>query len=72
MPPATVEPLTERVKKLAMTLQFVWFLGHLTTTIQSLFCLFYGSEWNYRKAFYGTLVSYGIILYKAHGVSSVN
>ncbi|KZF23358.1 hypothetical protein L228DRAFT_282091 [Xylona heveae TC161] len=73
-PPANL-PLQQRVIKLAQTLQFAWFCGHLTL----LFCsLRYGlsyitthwySKWarfSYRTAFVAAAATYGIVVYKAY------
>ncbi|KAJ3403081.1 hypothetical protein HDU80_004488 [Chytriomyces hyalinus] len=61
---------TDKLKAMAMNLQcnLLWFLGHATTVIQTLiFSIFSGSR-NYTKAIWAILLSYGIILFKAHGV----
>lgn len=77
MPEGVQEPLVERfvfdrliarVKKLAMNMQFAWFVGHLVTVTQAVLTIFSSGNWNYYKAYYGTLLSYGIILWKAHKV----
>lgn len=73
-PPAANRPLQERLLALAQTLQFAWFVGHLTL----LFCiaryslsyitLNYYSRWaqfSYRTAFISAAVTYGIVVYKA-------
>ncbi|KAL2048035.1 hypothetical protein ABVK25_011131 [Lepraria finkii] len=73
-PPPGSMPLGERLLKLAQTLQFGWFVGHVTL----LFCaLRYGlsyitfksySRWarfSYRTAFVAAAVTYGIVVYKA-------
>ncbi|KAI8824102.1 uncharacterized protein EV422DRAFT_584382 [Fimicolochytrium jonesii] len=72
--PAPVLPLTQRLSKLVISAQFLWFLGHLTTVIQTLVYVLYarfastdGGAKAYAKAYYGTLLSYGIIMFKAHG-----
>ncbi|KAI8902617.1 hypothetical protein BC833DRAFT_572694 [Globomyces pollinis-pini] len=65
-------PLVDRIKTIAMNIQFLWFVGHLTTVSQAIFSLIYSGTWNYYKAFYGTLISYAIILYKSHGVPQLN
>ncbi|KAJ3262212.1 hypothetical protein HK103_002625 [Boothiomyces macroporosus] len=65
-------PLFDRVKKVALKLQFVWFLGHLITVIQTFFAFLSFSNWTYYKAFYGTLVSYGIFLYGTYGKPQFN
>lgn len=73
-PPSASLPLQQRLLQLAQTLQFAWFVGHLTL----LFCIsryglsyvtfnFY-SRWarfSYRTAFVSAAVTYGIVVYKA-------
>jgi len=67
-------PLQQRLLALAQTLQFAWFVGHLTL----LFCIVrygmsyvtlnYYSRWaqvSYRTAFVAAAVTYGIVVYKA-------
>ncbi|MCJ1313920.1 hypothetical protein MMC25_007600 [Agyrium rufum] len=74
-PPSANLPLTQRLMHLAQTLQFGWFMGHLTL----LFCtLRYGlsyitfnyySRWarySYRTAFIAAAATYGIVVYKAY------
>lgn len=72
-PPATL-PLSERVKKLATTLQFAWFVGHFTLLLTvARYGLSYitfnsGSKWaafSYRTAFVAAVATYGIVVYKA-------
>ncbi|KAL8929270.1 MAG: hypothetical protein Q9208_001353 [Pyrenodesmia sp. 3 TL-2023] len=73
-PPPASMPLGQRLMHLAQTLQFGWFVGHLTL----LFCSFrYGlsyiffksySRWarfSYRTAFVAAAATYGIVVYKA-------
>jgi len=73
-PPASL-PLKDRLLHLAQSLQFGWFVGHLTL----LFCtLRYGlsyitfnyySKWaqfSYRTAFIAAAATYGIVVYKAY------
>lgn len=73
-PPSSSLPLTQRLMALAQTLQFAWFVGHLTL----LFCIAryglsyitfnYYSGWaqfSYRTAFISAAVTYGIVVYKA-------
>lgn len=73
-PPSSSLPLTQRLAALAQTLQFAWFVGHLTL----LFCIAryglsyitfnYYSRWaqfSYRTAFVSAAVTYGIVVYKA-------
>ncbi|KAH7263046.1 hypothetical protein BKA59DRAFT_42442 [Fusarium tricinctum] len=72
-PPNPNLPLQERLMALAKTLQFGWFVGHLTlilTTIR------YGFSWlrmnyytrtaqvSYRTAFIAAAATYGIVVYK--------
>ncbi|CAF9933718.1 MAG: hypothetical protein HETSPECPRED_008971 [Heterodermia speciosa] len=73
-PPASL-PLGQRLIQLAQTLQFGWFVGHLTL----LFCtLRYGlsyvtfhsasrfARFSYRTAFVSAAATYGIVVYKAY------
>jgi len=73
-PPSASLPLQQRLLQLAQTLQFAWFVGHLTL----LFCIIrygfsyitfnYYSRWaqfSYRTAFVSAAVTYGIVVYKA-------
>ncbi|TGZ78578.1 hypothetical protein EX30DRAFT_343128 [Ascodesmis nigricans] len=77
-PPAATtpqEPLSARLANLAQTLQFAWFLGHLTllfsTTYYSV-SIFKFSASNglpsffYRVAFLSAAATYGIVVYKAY------
>ncbi|KAJ3073861.1 hypothetical protein HDU98_000458 [Podochytrium sp. JEL0797] len=79
-PPTTEQPnaapaatYSEKLKAMAMNLQLIfWFLGHATTVLQTiLFVIFSGAK-SYNKALYAILLSYGIILYKAHGAPKMN
>eukprot|EP00842_Homolaphlyctis_polyrhiza_P000400 jgi/Hompol1/1360/HPOL_004765-RA len=55
--PTTPPPTTaSRLQRMVLSLQFVWFLGHLMTESPA-----------YYRAFYGTIISYGIILFKTYG-----
>ncbi|TVY44350.1 Nucleoporin [Lachnellula occidentalis] len=73
-PPSASLPLQQRLLQLAQTLQFAWFVGHLTL----LFCIIryglsyitfnYYSRWaqfSYRTAFISAAMTYGIVVYKA-------
>lgn len=73
-PPNANLPLTQRVMALAQTLQFAWFVGHLSL----LMCIVrYGmsyltfnyyskmAQFTYRTAFISAAVTYGIVVYKA-------
>lgn len=74
-PPTPDQPLTVRFMNLAKTLQFAWFVGHLTllvTTLRYSFCMLKFS-WStatasisYRLAFISAAVTYGIVVYKAY------
>ncbi|KAJ5715959.1 uncharacterized protein N7483_013140 [Penicillium malachiteum] len=73
-PPATL-PLADRLKTLAQTLQFAWFIGHLTLllsvfrySLSFVFFNYYSSaaQISYRLAFISAAVTYGIVVYKGH------
>ncbi|MCJ1479135.1 hypothetical protein MMC13_007819 [Lambiella insularis] len=73
-PPPSSLPLTQRLMHLAQTLQFGWFIGHLTLIFCTLrYCLSYitlnfYSRWakfSYRTAFIAAAATYGIVVYKA-------
>jgi hypothetical protein len=72
-PPAAGSTLQERVLHLAQTLQFAWFVGHVTLLLSSLryglsyiFFNYYSKMaiFTYRLAFISALVTYGIVVYK--------
>lgn len=67
-------PLQERLKKLAQTLQFTWFVGHLSVVLSVISYFssylsfnFYSpmATFSYRSAFFSAAVTYGIVVYKA-------
>ncbi|OJD17213.1 hypothetical protein AJ78_02650 [Emergomyces pasteurianus Ep9510] len=74
-PPPSTLPLGERLKLLAQTLQFGWFLGHLTL-ILAVFRYFLSyitfnyysgmAKTSYRFAFVSAAATYGIVVYKAY------
>ncbi|OJJ47032.1 hypothetical protein ASPZODRAFT_131956 [Penicilliopsis zonata CBS 506.65] len=73
-PPASL-PLPERLKALAQTLQFAWFIGHLTLLLSvfryslSYITFNYYSTWakvSYRLAFVSAAATYGIVVYKQY------
>ncbi|KAL8947703.1 MAG: hypothetical protein Q9222_006043 [Ikaeria aurantiellina] len=73
-PPPASMPLGQRMMHLAQTLQFGWFVGHLTLLFCSLrYSLSYitfnsYSRWarfSYRTAFIAAAATYGIVVYKA-------
>ncbi|EXU99618.1 hypothetical protein X797_007429 [Metarhizium robertsii] len=72
-PPNSSQPLQERLLQLARTLQFAWFVGHMTlilTTIRYGFSWlrmnYYGgmAKFSYRTSFLAAAVTYGIVVYK--------
>jgi len=78
-PPPSTGTLQERAMALVQTLQFAWFVGHLTL----LFCIAryglsyitfnYYSRWarfSYRTAFISAAATYGIVVYKAYRARS--
>lgn len=74
-PPPSTLPLTQRLMKLAETLQFAWFVGHLTLLASvaryslSYITLNYYSRWaifSYRMAFVSAAATYGIVVFKAY------
>lgn len=71
-PPANLS-LQERVLRLAQTLQFAWFVGHVTLLLSALryglsyiFFNYYSrvARFSYRLAFLSAGVTYGIVVYK--------
>ncbi|KAI4105187.1 MAG: hypothetical protein LQ339_003518 [Xanthoria mediterranea] len=78
-PPPASMPLQQRLMHLAQTLQFGWFVGHLTLLFCSLryslsYITFnYYSRWarfSYRTAFVAAAATYGIVVYKAYRARS--
>ncbi|KAL8859247.1 MAG: hypothetical protein Q9178_004185 [Gyalolechia marmorata] len=78
-PPPASMPLQQRLLHLAQTLQFGWFVGHLTLLFCSLryslsYITFnYYSRWarfSYRTAFVAAAATYGIVVYKAYRARS--
>ncbi|PWY90743.1 endoplasmic reticulum protein [Aspergillus heteromorphus CBS 117.55] len=74
-PPPSNLPLTERLKALAQTLQFAWFVGHVTLLLSVIRYLlsyitfnYYSSSAQaaYRLAFVSAAATYGIVVYKGH------
>ncbi|KAL7273800.1 Transmembrane nucleoporin [Rhizina undulata] len=74
-PPATL-PLSQRLMALAQTLQFAWFVGHLTLLITTIRYAIdavkftressYTAVAAYRLAFLSAAATYGIVVYKAY------
>ncbi|CAK7214361.1 Transmembrane nucleoporin [Sporothrix bragantina] len=72
-PPSANLPLTERLLTLAKTLQFGWFVGHLTLILCTLRYFLSWIRFNYttfaprfayRTAFVAAAATYGIVVYK--------
>lgn len=75
--PIQPESFIARLQRLCLTAQFAWFAGHAITVIHAMaYLLIYrlSSEGarSYSRAYMGTLLSYGIILYKAHGAPQLS
>ncbi|KAI8144460.1 hypothetical protein BJV82DRAFT_68836 [Fennellomyces sp. T-0311] len=75
MPPPS--SLQERVVTLVQTLQFAWFAGHVLTLIGSALyflsvVMFRASSKPYTVAYFGALLSYGVVVYKTHGKPEFN
>jgi len=74
-PPPQSVPLQERLLRLAKTLQFAWFVGHVSLLLCTLryglsYITFHAnSRWarfSYRTAFIAAAVTYGIVVYKGY------
>ncbi|KAK4697294.1 transmembrane protein 33, partial [Lecanoromycetidae sp. Uapishka_2] len=74
-PPPASMPLTQRALHLAQTLQFGWFVGHVTLLICALryglsYITFHTytrtAAFSYRTAFVAAAATYGIVVYKAY------
>ncbi|KAK1244393.1 hypothetical protein MKX07_003192 [Trichoderma sp. CBMAI-0711] len=72
-PPNLNLPLKERFLALAQTLQFAWFVGHLTLLLTTtryalswLFMNYYSgmAQFSYRTSFVAAALTYGIVVYK--------
>lgn len=80
MPPKETQSaatLSQRLLKVVRTAQFFWFFGHFITVSHSILYILYsrftdGGPGIYLRAYYGTLLSYGIIIYKTHGTPQAN
>ncbi|KAI7900636.1 uncharacterized protein BX663DRAFT_517094 [Cokeromyces recurvatus] len=71
-PPASSTSLQDRILALVKTLQFVWFSGHVLTILGSFLyaltlILFRANRYYYKMAYFGALLSYGVVIYKSHG-----
>ncbi|ORY94852.1 hypothetical protein BCR43DRAFT_494697 [Syncephalastrum racemosum] len=75
--PASSGSVQDRILGLVQTLQFTWFVGHLFVIIGTVLHLlsvvtFRSGQWPYRLAYFGALTSYGVVVYKSHGIPKVN
>ncbi|CAO0795357.1 unnamed protein product [Mucor circinelloides] len=75
-PPASA-PLQARVLSLVKTLQFAWFSGHVLTLLGTVLyaitvALFRANTYFYKLAYFGALLSYGVVIYKSHGKPQPN
>ncbi|KAI9473595.1 MAG: hypothetical protein EXX96DRAFT_487981 [Benjaminiella poitrasii] len=71
-PQASSVSLQDRVLALVKTLQFAWFSGHVLTLLGSFLyaftlILFRTNPSYYKTAYFGALLSYGVVIYKSHG-----
>ncbi|KAI7893734.1 uncharacterized protein EV154DRAFT_439371 [Mucor mucedo] len=76
-PPTASTPLSVRVTALVKTLQFAWFVGHAFTLFGTLayvitVALFRSNALFYKAAYFGALLSYGVVIYKSHGKPQPN
>ncbi|ORX89482.1 hypothetical protein K493DRAFT_289337 [Basidiobolus meristosporus CBS 931.73] len=77
--PAAPSSLVERLKPLALSPRFAWWVGHCIITLGSFFYFFnklFGSaasaqSWYYR-VYVGVLLSYGITVWKTYGMPQFN
>ncbi|KAI8090003.1 uncharacterized protein BX664DRAFT_146794 [Halteromyces radiatus] len=77
MPPPANSTLGERVSQLIQSLQFSWFVGHVLTLIGTFvyalsYITFRANVKPYKIAYLGALVSYGVVIYKTHGIPRIN
>jgi hypothetical protein len=75
MPEAQTQNNTSKISSL-MNIQYVWFLGHLTTVLcsvlYSLSIVYKPLNSFYKKAYMGVIISYGIVVYKLFGAPKLN
>jgi len=75
MPEAQTTNKPSKISSL-MNIQFVWFLGHLTTVLCTVLyvssALYKPFMSFYKRAFIGVLLSYGIVLYKLYGTPKLD
>lgn len=74
-PSTAQQPLQQRLILLAQTLQFAWFVGHVTLLLSTLrYGLSYAffswytktAQFTYRLAFVAAAVTYGIVVFKGY------
>ncbi|KAL0094004.1 hypothetical protein F4703DRAFT_1833332 [Phycomyces blakesleeanus] len=75
--PLSSQPLQVRVLTMAKNLQFLWFTGHLLTLFSALLYVislvtFSSSTKGYTMAYIGAIISYGVVIYKSHGIPQLN
>ena len=71
----TALPLSTRISKMVLSLQFLWFAGHLITFLHAVYYIFVGSAYSdrsYYKAYYGALISYLIVIFKGQRNFSIS
>lgn len=56
--------------RLSRTLQFAWFVGHVTTLVASMLCFMSTNQALYRMAWLGVIESFGIITYQHYASQS--
>lgn len=74
-PPTQTLALSDRLMALVQTLQFSWFMGHLTLLLSTVYytiavvrfnAISGVAEFSYRLAFLSAAVTYGIVVFKAY------
>ncbi|KAF2401865.1 hypothetical protein EJ06DRAFT_474375 [Trichodelitschia bisporula] len=74
-PPPGNLSLQERLMRIAQTLQFAWFVGHVAVLVATLKYIFNfvtfsyntrGARFSYRTAFLFATITYGIVVYKGY------
>lgn len=61
-----------KLLRLAKTLQFAWFVGHVTTLVASIFCFMSLNRVLYRIAWFGVIESFGIITYQHYASKTIS
>ena len=62
-------PFVDRIKLLVSSAQFFWAVGHFITLFNAIFYLLNYNPSSYYNALFGTLVSYGLVLYRTYAAS---